>query len=42
MDEGYSGGEFGADGDKGGEDAGIAVGEILDFESEVTSLGEVR
>lgn len=41
ADEGCGGGEFGTDGDESAEDACVAVGEVLDFESEVTFLGGV-
>ena len=42
ADEGCGGGKFGADGDEGGEDAGVVVGEVPDFECKVTLLGRVR
>ena len=42
ADEGGGGGKVGADGDEGGEDACVAVREVLDFEGEVTSLVGAR
>lgn len=38
ADEGCGGGEFGTDGDEGGEDAGIAIGELLDSEGGISFL----
>ena len=42
ADKGCGGGEFGADGDEAGEDAGVAVWEVFDFECEVSFLGAMK
>lgn len=42
ADEGRGGGEFGGDGDESGEDAGVAVWEVLDSEHEIAFLVGVK